>query len=118
MFKVLYMKNRNLMNEEINKIIKMMGLNEKATTSCSKMMKGVRSSERGPWSLVAIENNKVVGQDIDIKIADLLPAHFEAMRREYPKATIYIEDGTGQNVWSNSVMHESMNENSENWNKN
>lgn len=28
MFKVLYMKNRNLMNEEINKIRKMMGLNE------------------------------------------------------------------------------------------
>lgn len=28
MFKVLYMKNRNLMNEEINKMRKMMGLNE------------------------------------------------------------------------------------------
>ena len=28
MFKVLYMENRNLMNEEINKMRKMMGLNE------------------------------------------------------------------------------------------
>ena len=35
-------------------------LNEEATTSWKKMMQGVKSSETGPWSLVAIENKKVV----------------------------------------------------------
>jgi hypothetical protein len=82
------------------------GLNE-ATTSWSKMMKGVKTSESGPWSLVAIENNKVVGQKIDIKIKDMLPAHFEAMRKEFPKAKIHIEDGTGMVVWNESSINES-----------
>jgi hypothetical protein len=71
-----------------------------ATTSWSKMMKGVKTSESGPWSLVAIENGKVVGQKIDIRIKDMLPAHFEAMRKEFPRAKIHIEDGTGMVVWN------------------
>lgn len=79
-----------------------------ATTSWSKMMKGVRASETGPWSLVAIENKKVVGQKIDIRVADMLPAHFEAMRKEYPKAKIHIEDGTGQVVWNESNVNEAI----------
>ncbi len=77
-----------------------------ATTSWSKMMKGVRSSESGPWSIVAIENKKVVGQKIDIKIQDMIPAHYEAMRKEYPKAKIHIEDGTGAVVWNESTVNE------------
>ena len=73
---------------------------DEATTSWSKMMKGVKGGESGPWSLVAIENGKVVGQKIDIRVKDILPAHFEAMRKEFPKAKIHIEDGTGMIVWS------------------
>jgi hypothetical protein len=69
----------------------------------AKMMKGVRSSETGPWSLVAIENRKVVGQKIDIKTQEIIPAHYEAMKREYPKAKIHIEDGTGAVVWNESI---------------
>ncbi len=76
---------------------------DEATTSWAKMMKSVKSSESGPWSLVAHENGKVVGQKIDIKIKDALPAHFEAMRKEFPKARIHIEDGTGMVVWNESV---------------
>jgi hypothetical protein len=82
------------------------GLNE-ATTSWSKMMKGVKTSESGPWSLVAHENGKVVGQKIDIRFKDALPAHFEAMRKEFPKAKIHIEDGTGMVVWNESSINES-----------
>jgi hypothetical protein len=74
-----------------------------ATTSWKKMMQGVRSSETGPWSLVAIENKKVVGQKIDIKIQDMIPAHYEAMRKEFPRAKIHIEDGTGMVVWNESL---------------
>jgi hypothetical protein len=71
-----------------------------ATTSWSKMMKGVKAGESGPWSIVAIENGKVVGQKIDIKIKDMLPAHFEEMRKEFPKAKFHIEDSTGGVVWN------------------
>jgi hypothetical protein len=42
----------------------------------------------------------VVAQKIDIKDKNLLPAHFESMRRENPKAKIHIEDGGGQVVWN------------------
>jgi len=69
----------------------------------AKLMKGVRSSETGPWSIVAIENRKVVGQKVDIKIQEIIPAHYEAMKREYPKAKIHIEDGTGAVVWNESI---------------
>ena len=76
-------------------------LNE-ATTSWAKLMKGVKSSETGPWSLVAIDNKRVVGQKIDIRIADIIPAHYEAMRKEFPKAKIHVEDGTGAVVWTSN----------------
>ena len=43
---------------------------EEATTSWGKMMKGVKAGNGGPWSIVAIQDRKVVGQSIDIKIQD------------------------------------------------
>ena len=76
-------------------------LNE-ATISWAKLMKGVKSSETGPWSLVAIDNKRVVGQKIDIRTADIIPAHYEAMRKEFPKAKIHVEDGTGAVVWASN----------------
>ena len=73
----------------------------------ASMMKGVRKGNT-PFSIVAIEQkwdetgkkSKVVGQDIDIRIPDLVPARYEAMKQNYPNATIAIEDGTGMIVWS------------------
>ena len=65
----------------------------------ANIMKGVRPSE-GPWSIVAFEFGKVVGQSYDIKIPDLVPAKYEALKREHPKARIHIEDNGGQIVWS------------------
>lgn len=72
-----------------------------ATTSWSKMMKGVKSGDSGPWSIVAIENKKVVGQKNDIKTKEIIPAHYESMRKEFPKAKIHIEDAGGHVVWVN-----------------
>lgn len=98
-----------LNNAEINQWIKdgkLVPVEEsldEATTSWAKMMKGVRAGESGPWSLVAIENNKVVAQKIDIRDKNLLPAHFEALRKEWPKAKIHIEDGGGQVVWNEEL---------------
>ena len=77
----------------------------------SDMMKGVKSSQ-APFTLVAIaddfsngnpRNSKVIGQKIDIKIPDSIPAQYEAMKKEYPKARlIVIEDSTGKRVWDDS----------------
>jgi len=68
----------------------------------ASMMKGVRSSESGPWSIIAIENKKVVGQKIDIRTKEIIPAHYEGMKKEYPKAKLHIEDKGGQVVWNES----------------
>jgi len=71
-----------------------------ATTSWSKMMKGVRAGEGGPWSIVAIQDRKVVGQSNNIKIQDLIPAEYEALKKQFPNAKFHIEDGGGQVVWN------------------
>ena len=76
-----------------------------ATTSWKKMMHGVRASETGPWSIVAIQDRKVVGQSIDIRIQDLIPAKYEALKKEFPKAKLHIEDGTGMVVWNEGIAH-------------
>jgi hypothetical protein len=85
-----YLQGVKIVDEDINE----------ATTSWSKMMQSVRKGGSGPWSLVGIENKKVVAQKIDIRDKNLLPAHFEAMRKENPRAKIHIEDAGGQVVWN------------------
>ena len=70
----------------------------------AKIMKDVKAnSETGPWSIIAVEGSNVVGQEIDIKTKDMIPAAYEAMRKEYPKAKLHIEDATGAVVWNESV---------------
>jgi hypothetical protein len=80
-------------------------LNE-ATTSWSNMMKGVRAGGSGPWSIVAIQDRKVVGQSINIRMQDLIPAKYEALKREFPKAKLHIEDGGGMVVWTGPLNEE------------
>jgi hypothetical protein len=76
-----------------NKDVKLVESNEinEATTSWSKMMKSVKAGESGPWSLVAIEYNKVVGQKINIKVRDILPAEFEEFSKQYPNAKFILK---------------------------
>jgi hypothetical protein len=87
---IKYFKSKKITTESVNE----------ATTSWSRMMQSVRKGGSGPWSLVGIENKKVVAQKINIKDKNLLPAHFEAMRKEHPRAKIHIEDAGGQVVWN------------------
>ena len=63
------------------------------------IMKGVKSGNSGPWSIVASEYNKVIGQSNDIKIRDLIPAKYEEIKAKYPRAKLHIEDGGGEVVW-------------------
>jgi predicted DNA-binding protein len=73
---------------------------DEATTSWSRMMKDVKTGSSGPWSIVAHDNKRVVAQEIDIRDKNLLPAKYEGLAREYPKAKFHIEDSTGHVVWS------------------
>jgi len=66
----------------------------------SGIMKGVKSGNSGPWSIIASEYNKVIGQSNDIKIRDLIPAKYEEIKAKYPKAKLHIEDGGGEVVWT------------------
>ena len=92
-----------LMGELVNDVVWIdEGLIKEATTSWARLMKGVKSSETGPWSLVAIDNKKVIGQKIGIRTQEIIPAHYEAMRKEFPKAKIRVEDGTGAVVWTSN----------------
>lgn len=63
------------------------------------LMKGVKAGGVGPWSIVAIHYDKVVGQEV-VKIQDAIPAHYEEIKKKYPKAHIHIEDAGGEVVWA------------------
>jgi predicted nuclease with TOPRIM domain len=102
--RVLEERVKSLMRENQmlkKQLSKRKGLDEEATTSWGKMMRGVNNGETGPWSIIVTDYNKVIDQHINIKIKDSLPAHYEEMKRRYPNKIIYIEDSTGRVVWSN-----------------
>jgi len=69
----------------------------------NSIMKGVRSNPQGPFTIVAIVNNKVVDQAIGIKVADAIPAYYEDMKRKYPNARISIENGEGLSVYNEGL---------------
>ena len=76
----------------------------------SNIMKGVRKgSKSGPWSIVSIEDGKVVNQEL-VDIMDAIPAHYEAVKKKFPKAKMSIEDSEGL-----SVYNESLNEGFSEW---
>ena len=72
----------------------------------SKIMKGVRKGAKaGPWAIVSIENGKVVNQDL-VSIMDAIPAHYEAVKKEFPNAKLSIEDNEGLIVYNESMINE------------
>lgn len=69
----------------------------------SNIMKGVRKgSKSGPWTIVSIENGKVVNQE-SVTIMDAIPARYEGVKKEFPKAKMSIEDNEGLSVYNESV---------------
>lgn len=69
-----------------------------STTSWKVMMSGVKTGGLGPWTIVAIEYNKVIAQEL-VKVRDGVPAGYEAMRKKHPKSRIRIEDSQGKIVF-------------------
>ena len=67
------------------------------------IMKGVRKgSLSGPWTIVIIQNKKVIHQE-PVKVKDVIPASYEAMKRKFRNAVLSIEDNQGQIVYSERI---------------
>ena len=72
----------------------------------ANIMKGVRKGAKaGPWSIVSIENGKVINQEL-VSIMDAIPAHYEGVKKEFPKAKLSIEDNEGLVVYNESISNE------------
>ena len=69
----------------------------------SKIMAGVRKgSQSGPWTIVIIQNKKVIHQE-PVKYRDAIPASYEAMKRKFRNANLGIEDNSGQIVYQEKI---------------
>jgi hypothetical protein len=69
----------------------------------SKIMAGVRKgSQSGPWTIVIIQNKKVIHQE-PVKYRDAIPAAYEAMKRKFRNANLGIEDNSGQIVYQEKI---------------
>lgn len=77
----------------------------------AKLMKAVRAgSKSGPWTIVSFEGrpSKIVNQE-HIQYMDLIPAHYEEVKKRFPNAKMSIEDNTGMSVYNESVVTEAKN---------
>ena len=81
-------------------VTKLNSLNEGPSTPQSrlrKVMKNIKKFET-PFTVVVIENNKVIDQKHSIKDWRLIPAYYREMLKKYPDATVHVEDGGGRRV--------------------
>jgi hypothetical protein len=66
-------------------------------------MRSVRKgSKSGPWSIVVYKNKKVKHQRL-VKILQQIPAHYEDVKKKYPRDKIGIEDKYGERVYTESI---------------
>ena len=75
---------------------------DEATISWKKLMTAARQGV-APFALVVVDKHlrKVVKQEINIDNRDMIPAHYESLRKEFPNALIHLEDSEGMRLWSN-----------------
>ena len=88
--------------KELSKKKKVESVNE---GKWSKIMTSVRKgSKAGPWSIVVYDKakRKVIHNRI-VKILQQIPAHYEDVKKKYPRASIGIEDKYGHRVYTESV---------------
>lgn len=87
--------------------------------SCKDSSRGVAEANKGkvhkaakqgsyPAVVVVVQDGKVIHQE-PVSTPEVAPATFNVMQKEYPKATIHLEDKTGQRLFSESVINEAVN---------
>jgi hypothetical protein len=98
-------RNLKIGNDVILSVKLFEGVNESIITegNWAKIMTGVRKgSLSGPWTIVIIQNKKVIHQE-PVKIKDAIPASYEAMKRKFRNAVLSIEDNHGKIVYSEKI---------------
>jgi len=98
-------RNLNIGKDVILSVRLFEGVNESIMTEgvWSKIMAGVRKgSQSGPWTIVIIQNKKVIHQE-PVKIKDAIPASYEAMKIKFRNVVLSIEDKQGQIVYSERI---------------
>ena len=98
-------RNLNIGKDVILSVRLFEGVNESIMTEgvWSKIMAGVREgSQSGPWTIVIIQNKKVIHQE-PVKVKDAIPASYEGMKRKFRNAVLAIEDKQGQIVYSERI---------------
>ena len=99
------LRNLNIGKDVILSVKLFEGVNESIMTEgvWSKIMAGVRKgSQSGPWTIVIIQNKKVIHQE-PVKVKDAIPASYEGMKRKFRNAVLSIEDKQGQIVYSERI---------------
>ena len=73
----------------------------------AKLSKVYKAAKQGsyPVTLVVIEKGKVIKQEL-VGTPEIVPAAFNILQEEYPKAIIHIEDRTGKRLFTESVVTE------------
>jgi hypothetical protein len=76
----------------------------KGTLYETSLRKVFNATKKGnfPVTLVAIENGKVVDQKL-VGTREIVPAAFNEMQREFPKAQVNVEDRTGKILFRESI---------------
>jgi len=71
----------------------------------SKIMKAVRKGPKsGPWQIIVSKNNKVV-KEVPVKTLQLIPAHYDDIKKAYPNHKIGIEAKDGKIVYREWVVN-------------
>jgi hypothetical protein len=99
------LRNLNIGKDVILSVRLFEGVNESIMTEgvWSKIMMGVRKgSQSGPWTIVIIQNKKVIHQE-PVRVKDAIPASYEGMKRKFRNAVLSIEDKQGQIVYSERI---------------
>ena len=93
-------------DKNINQVIKNIKKFESAVTE-AKLSKIHNAAKKGsyPVTLVVIENGKVVKQEL-VGTPQIVPAAFNQLKKEYPKATVHVESKTGERLFSESEITE------------
>ena len=70
----------------------------------AKLSKIHNATKKGsyPVTLVVTENGKVIKQEL-VGTPQIVPAAFNQLKKEYPKATVHVESKTGERLFSESV---------------
>lgn len=87
--------------------------------SCKDSSRGVaeaklstvhKAAKKGsyPAVVVVVQDGKVIHQE-PVSTPQVAPATFNVMQEKYPKATIHLEDKTGQRLFTESVINEAVN---------